>query len=455
MLRLTLTLLALVASTTPALAATEGAVPTAKPTSAQLAAERAERAAKVRAERLAARAKLRAEREAKAERARARREALSGTRRTPFGYVIVTCTSVQYVFENLEPGTHTVFENVSVDGLRVVSTTYTFDGTSGTNTIPIAEPPGSHRIDARAQWRSHQIEGRQWAGWDITSHRTCGRKEAPGYVIQKRQHIAGEGGFVPTPVVGTVGQVVLYEIVVTNTGNVPLAFGELSDPKCDPGTLTGSVPGGVLGPGAAAKFTCAHTITEADQTLGSYTNVASITGTPVGGAPIPETSNTVVVEVPPPGVVPPGSEVGGGGAGGSGGGGPTATPTTLTGEVSVLASTASGGGASAEAARVPALSGAPVGCARPSFVLSVKSKNVRKVTFYLDNHRLKSLTAKSARHGKLSIRVNTSRLKVGRHRVKARIVMAPTAARAKTVVAARTITFVRCAAATLSPHFTG
>src|SRR5262249_1030891 len=147
--------------------------------------------------------------------------------RTPFGYVIATCTSVTYVFENLEPGTHTVKETVSVDGLKVAVTTFTFTGTSGSNTIPIEEPAGSHRIDARAVWPSNQIEGRKYASWDITSHRTCSRKDAPGYVIQKRQRIVGEGGFVPTPVVGTVGQVVQYEIVVTNTGNVPIQFGEL------------------------------------------------------------------------------------------------------------------------------------------------------------------------------------------------------------------------------------
>jgi hypothetical protein len=211
----------------------------------------------------------------------------------------------------------------------------------------------------------------------------------------------------------------------------------------------------VLGEGAAAKFFCTHTITEADQTTGSYTNVATITGKQKeGGGPIPGTSNTVVVEVPPPGVVPPGSGTGGGGSGGSGGG-PTATPTTPTGEIGVLASTASGSGVLGEAARVPAISGAPAGCARPSFVLSVKSKGVRSVTFYIDNRRIKSLTARSARHGRLSVRINTSHLKVGRHRVKARIVMAPTAARRTTVVATRTISFARCAAATLSPHFTG
>jgi hypothetical protein len=452
--RLAIMLIALGASTAPALAEGLTATPEAPMTSAQIAVQRAERVAKRKAELAEARARKRAEREAKAARERARREALTGTRHTPYGYVDITCSSVTHFFENFEPGPHTVNEIVSVDGTVVVRTSYSFDGTSGSNTVLFNAPPGLHRIDSRVNWASNAIPGRKSLGWDITSHRTCSHKEVPGYVIEKRQHIIGEPGSVPTPIVGLLGQVVQYEIVVTNTGTAPLSFSELSDPNCDAGTLTGTIPGGVLAPGAAAKFICTHTITEADQAAGSYTNTASITGTPPGRPPIPETSNTVVVEVPPPGMPPGGGSGSGTGGSGGSGGGPTATPMTPTGEVGVLASTASGG-VLGETASVPALSGAPVGCARPSFVLSVRSKGVRSVTFYLDNHRLKALTAKSARHGKLSIRVNTTHLKVGRHRVKARIVMAPTAARAKTIVATRTVTFVRCAAATLSPHFTG
>jgi hypothetical protein len=87
--------------------------------------------------------------------------------------------------------------------------------------------------------------------------------------------------------------------------------------------------------------------------------------------------------------------------------------------------------------------------------VSIRSKGVRAVTFYLDNHKLKKLTAKNAHAGKLSVRVQTAHLKVGVHRVKARITMNPLTASAKAVIASRSMTFARCASSVISPRFTG
>jgi len=47
---------------------------------------------------------------------------------------------------------------------------------------------------------------------------------------------------------------------------------------------------------AHETYTCNHVLT----TVGSYTNEATVTGTPEGETPITHTSNQVVVEVPPP-----------------------------------------------------------------------------------------------------------------------------------------------------------
>ncbi len=122
----------------------------------------------------------------------------------------------------------------------------------------------------------------------------------PSFTIVKEQQISGSGSFTTAQLTGAVGQTVLYQIVVTNTGNTSLTFGALSDANCDPGTLAGGRGANVLAPGASTTFTCSHVLTAADQTVGQYINNAMITGTPPAGdgSPITQTSNTVVVVVP-------------------------------------------------------------------------------------------------------------------------------------------------------------
>ncbi|HYM55091.1 MAG TPA: hypothetical protein VES97_06990, partial [Solirubrobacteraceae bacterium] len=112
-------------------------------------------------------------------------------------------------------------------------------------------------------------------------------------------------------------------------------------------------------------------------------------------------------------------------------------------------------GALAFSARtVPALRG-PQGCVRGRFTVSMHSTGVRSVTFYLDGHKLKTLTARNARRGLLAITIDATRLKLGAHRVLAKITMAPAASAAKSVRASRTLTVVRCGSSILTPKFTG
>jgi hypothetical protein len=119
----------------------------------------------------------------------------------------------------------------------------------------------------------------------------------PAFTIEKLQEIAGsKAGFTTSEITGEVTQTVDYEIIVKNTGNVPLTFSEFTDEKCDSGTIAGG-PGGALGPGESATYTCNHLLNPADKLAGTYTNTASDTGTPSGGGPITHTSNTVVAKV--------------------------------------------------------------------------------------------------------------------------------------------------------------
>jgi hypothetical protein len=451
-LRLALPLALLLTALAPAVAQSATESPTVAEVRAARVAltleEREKSAAQKRAETEAIRAARRAERAELRARERARREAASGTRTTSFGHVVITCSSVTWVYEGFPAAaSNTVTEIVYIDGTRLPPVDFTFSGSSGSNTLAIRPPEGAHRIDARAKWTTGAIKG----GWDIVSHRTCGTKTAPAFSIEKRQTIDGtHAGYTTETLTGAVGQTVDYEIVVTNTGSIDMALSEFSDPHCDPGTIK-APPGHVLEPGVATRYFCAHVLTSADLTALAYTNTASITGTPQmfgGPGPITTPSNTVVVvltqgQTPPP---PPPPD-------------PVTTPSGLpTGAVGVLASSGSQAPrleALASTTSAPGLSGRPEGCVRSTFTVSVKAKGIRSVTFYLDGHRLKTLVAKSARKGRLSLRINPAHLKVGVHRLSAKITMAPTIASAKAVTVTRSLKFARCAASTVRPKFTG
>ncbi len=105
-------------------------------------------------------------------------------------------------------------------------------------------------------------------------------------------------------------------------------------------------------------------------------------------------------------------------------------------------------------ATVPSLRG-PQGCVRSSVTASVKSAGVKSVVFYIDGHKLRTLTASAARKGLISIRIDVSKMKVGPHRVKATITMKPVSAGGKASKASRSLTVVRCHSAVVTPHFTG
>jgi uncharacterized repeat protein (TIGR01451 family) len=73
-----------------------------------------------------------------------------------------------------------------------------------------------------------------------------------------------------------VGDVLTYQIVVTNTGNVALTDIVVSDPQA---TSTGGSPIATLDPGASATVTASYTVTQPDLDAGSFTNTATTTGT--------------------------------------------------------------------------------------------------------------------------------------------------------------------------------
>lgn len=268
---------------------------------------------------------------------------------------------------------------------------------------------------------------------------------APAFSLEKLQEIAGApGSYTSSELTGAAGQTVNYEIIVHNTGNVPLTLGSFTDPQCDPGTLAGGTEGAALPVGATTTYTCTHLLDAGDVSAGSYANTVSVTGTPPlgGGSPVTNSSNTVVVTLPAPA--------------GSGGNAP-ATGSAGAGSSGVLSSTfsepAKSGVLAFSSVKIPAMKG-PQGCVRHKFRISIKSANVASVTFYLDKHKLKTLTAKNARKGLLTIEINPAKLKVGVHKLLAKITMKHTAS-TKAKQGSRSVRILRCSSDAVTPKFTG
>jgi hypothetical protein len=110
--------------------------------------------------------------------------------------------------------------------------------------------------------------------------------------------------------------------------------------------------------------------------------------------------------------------------------------------------------APAHAGAAPALRG-PEGCVRGRLVASVAASGVRSVTFYLDGRKLRKLSSRDVRAGRLSISIAAAGLPLGAHRLIARIAMRAQAPSTAVYSASRALTFVRCGSSTVTPRFTG
>jgi hypothetical protein len=118
--------------------------------------------------------------------------------------------------------------------------------------------------------------------------------EEPSFSIEKLQEIKGSGtGFTRAPLTAKRGDTVDYEIVVTNTSHVAETFTAFTDPHCDEGTISGGPGSSAVRPGESTTYICDHVLTS----VGTYVNEATVTGNTVGGRPMTQTSNQVVVTV--------------------------------------------------------------------------------------------------------------------------------------------------------------
>jgi hypothetical protein len=221
-----------------------------------------------------------------------------------------------------------------------------------------------------------------------------------GYSIEKRQRLSGESNFTTAELTGKAGQVVEYEIIVTNTGQVPIALSAYSDPNCeDPSGGASEVA-----VGQAVTFTCVHKLTG----TGSWMNEASVSGNEGTG---PKSSNRVVVNVPP-------------------------------GQHVVLSE-------KCEAPSAKYVLMGAVGPKHKTFTVSITATGVTSITFYLGGHKLKTLTPSQAKHGKFTIKIDPKSLTFKQHRLS---VVAALKCGEKIT---RSSTFVHVPAKTVVPEFTG
>ncbi len=111
-----------------------------------------------------------------------------------------------------------------------------------------------------------------------------------------------EGGLVlekvalpaPDGLYDALGEVIEYQLTVTNTGNVSLDNVTITDPNADIGSISPvSIP--KLEVGESAIFTALHTVVPPDFTAGNVTNTATVTGTePVEGETITDDSDNPI-----------------------------------------------------------------------------------------------------------------------------------------------------------------
>jgi len=81
----------------------------------------------------------------------------------------ISCTQVQFVYQNFEAVLATAHESVSIDGVQVAQRDITFNGPSATDAIPITVPSGTHSVTANDEWfYSGQKQGQAYASASLS-----------------------------------------------------------------------------------------------------------------------------------------------------------------------------------------------------------------------------------------------------------------------------------------------
>jgi hypothetical protein len=213
------------------------------------------------------------------------------------------------------------------------------------------------------------------------------------------------------PATAAIGAALQYTLTVTNPGDVAFASQQVivTDPRCEappagPSTGGDATPG-QLDPGDRWTYSC--TAQTAGQPAGTFVNVANVTATDFNGRTVSDTDDF---------------------------------PTELE-EQGVLPREIVSGRARLHG---------PSGCVRGPFTATVRGRQIRRVTFYRDGKRIKTI---NARRGQRVFKVRVKPGAEGRiHRVRARVEFrAGSGTRARTL----RLSYQRCRQQVVQPRFTG
>jgi hypothetical protein len=250
------------------------------------------------------------------------------------------------------------------------------------------------------------------------------------------------------PATAHSGDQLTFSYTVTNPGDVPLTNVTATDDKCSPLTRTGDTSDTTLDPGDTWTYTCSYAIQWSEGDANPVVNTVTTCGMPPGGGS------------PPPG----------------GGGSPVCDtdqhsttivpPATPTQPPAAPSTPASASGTAPTSGQPPQIAVSPVrvrpgsatlrgpsGCPTTSAVAAtVSGRRIVKVTFYVDNKKVKTLTRPNKSGGRWVLPMNVKRFAFGTHRVQARIQFARSSqTRARTL----RMSFSRCHPANVTPKFTG
>lgn len=118
---------------------------------------------------------------------------------------------------------------------------------------------------------------------EVSNEVTLNAIQEPSFIIEKSTS---------TPTYDAVGDNSLYQIKVTNTGNVTLHNIVVADPNTD---ITQGNPISLLSPGEVAYISAQHSISQEDLDAGSYANTATATALDVSDSRLDVQSNEVIV----------------------------------------------------------------------------------------------------------------------------------------------------------------
>ena len=257
-------------------------------------------------------------------------------------------------------------------------------------------------------------------------------------------HVVKDG-----PATAHSGDQLTFSYTVTNPGDVPLTNVTATDDKCSPLTRTGDTNDTTLDPGDTWTYTCSYVIQWSEGDANPVVNTVTTCGMPPGGgnpppgggSPVCDTdqhSTTIVPPATPTQPAPPASPD---------------TPATASG-------TAPASGQPPQIAVSPvrvrpgsATLRGPSGCPTTSAVAAtVSGRRIVKVTFYVDNKKVKTLTQPNKSGGRWVLPMDVKRFAFGSHRVQARIEFARSS---QTKSRTLRLSFSRCHPANVTPKFTG